>query len=576
MLKFLDLKKNCKKSTEGFIKYRFALLGDSATQFLSIAIKGMAWENAIELDMFEAGYNQIKTQVLNPNSELYAHSPQMVMIYMCSELLAERFYQTDIEERSIFAKKIVDEITEQWDIIHSHCNASIIQCSFREIDDGVFGNYAALTEHSFYFQIKKLNYLMYEEMQKRKNIFNLSIDGLYAKYGENMMFSTNMYYSAKMTLSEDILPIIAKQVLDIVKASIGQVRKCVVCDLDNTLWGGVIGDDGLEKIEVGEYKKGRVFADIQYWLKELRNRGILLVVCSKNEKETAMLPFTEHPDMILKLEDFAMFVANWENKADNVKDIIKQLNLGSDSFVFLDDNKFERENVKAFIPEVTVPELPESPEQYLSFLKELNLFETITYSEEDLHRSDQYRTEATRKEQQARYSNYDEYLENLEMKAAVKPFDKFFLPRIAQLTQRSNQFNLRTIRYTEKELVEIMNNPKYITQYYTLKDKYGDYGVVSVVILERKDQDNLFVHQWLMSCRVLKKGMEEFIVNKMVTVAKKNGYKYLSGEYIKTPKNQMVECLYDNMEFNNLGNGIYCLDTEKYVYKNIKICEEEG
>ena len=573
MTKFLELKKNCKKSTEGFMKYRMALLGDSATQFISVAIKGMAWENRIDLNMFEADYDQIKAQILDPESELYAHKPQMVMIYMCSERLYERFCQTDINSRAVFAQEILKEITGYWDVIHSYCNSSILQCSFREIDDRVFGNYAALTECSFYFQIKKLNYLMYEAMQKTNNIFNLSLDSLFAKYGENLVFSTKMYYSAKMTLSEEILPIVAKQVVDIVKATMGQIRKCIICDLDNTLWGGVIGDDGLDRIEIGEYRKGRVFNDIQYWLRELRNRGILLVVCSKNELDAATLPFKEHPEMILKMEDFAMFVANWENKADNVKKIIQELNLGADSFVFFDDNKFERENVKSFIPEVTVPELPERPEQFLVTLKELNLFETITYSEEDLHRSNQYRTEVTRKEAMTKYSNYEDYLASLEMKAEVKPFDEFFLPRIAQLTQRSNQFNLRTIRYTELELVQLMEDSKYITQYYTLKDKYGDYGVVSVVILERQDADNLFIHEWLMSCRVLKKGLEEFIVNKMVAVAKENGYKILFGEYIKTPKNQMVKNLYDNMGFTNIKDGLYSVKLEDYVNKNTMISE---
>jgi len=348
----------------------------------------------------------------------------------------------------------------------------------------------------------------------------------------------------------------------------------VVLDLDNTLWGGVIGDDGLSGIQIGELGTGHAFSDFQAWLKQLKNRGILLAVCSKNNEPAAKEPFEKHPEMILRLEDISMFVANWEDKATNIRSIQKMLNIGMDSLVFLDDNPFERNLVRSMIPEITVPELPEDPALYLQYLRSLGLFETASYSAEDAGRTRQYRQQAERAVFEASFQSYDAYLEGLNMKAVAAPFDAFHYPRIAQLTQRSNQFNLRTVRYTEAEVEAIAHNDNHICLYFMLKDKFGDHGLISVVILDKQADNTLFVSQWLMSCRVLKRGMEEFIVNKILQTAAAHGYTKVVGEYIPTAKNAMVKDLYEKLGFARTRENRFEAEVAGFQYHKTFITEE--
>lgn len=333
---------------------------------------------------------------------------------------------------------------------------------------------------------------------------------------------------------------------------------------------GVVGDDGLDGIQIGELGIGKAFAAFQTYLKELTKRGVILAVCSKNDEDKAKEPFIKHPEMVLRLEDIAIFVANWEDKASNIRYIQKTLNIGMDSMVFFDDNPFERNLVSSMIPEITVPEMPEDPADYVSFVQRSNLFETISFSKDDSKRTKQYREEAGRVQLQASFSSYEDYLKNLEMVGQALPFDTFHYPRIAQLTQRSNQFNLRTIRYSEEDIKNIALDDNYVTRYFTLKDKFGDHGLISVVIM-KKEEEALFVDTWLMSCRVLKRGMEEYIMNSIVAAAKEAGYDKLRAQYIKTPKNSMVEHIYDNMGWKALDDGNYELEVGNYENKKTYI-----
>ena len=324
----------------------------------------------------------------------------------------------------------------------------------------------------------------------------------------------------------------------------------------------------MEGIRIGELKDGKIYSDLQRYFKALRNRGILLAVCSKNEYDAAIRPFREHPEMVLREDDFVMFVANWEDKASNIRRIRETLNIGMDSIVFIDDNPFERNAVRSQIADLNVPELPAEPEKYLDFLRKSNLFETVSVSGEDAKRTQQYREEARRTESAATFASYDEYLQSLEMVAEAKPFDEFHFARIAQLTQRSKQFNLRTVRYTESDIRCISEDNRFITLYFTLRDKFGDHGLISVVILEKRDNGTLFVNEFLMSCRVLKRGMEEFIINKIVGTAKENGFTLVEGEYIPTQKNAMVAKLYTQHGFTDCGD-VEVLDIEPMIEKEL-------
>lgn len=568
---FVQLKKNCKKATSGMPKYRLSVLGDCATQHLATAIRGYAVEENLDFQVFDADYDQIDAQLMDEQSEFYRFDSQFALIYMCTEKLYHAFCERD--KKAGFAEEICGKLEYYWDLIAGRSSASVIQFTFAEMDDRAFGNFACKTADSFLYQVRKLNYLLMESCQKQKNVFLLDLNYIQAMYGRSTTCDDKMYYIAKMPLSTAALPHVAKQVTDIVKAASGRIKKCVVTDLDNTLWGGVIGDDGLEGIQIGELGLGHAFEELQMWLKELKRRGILLAVCSKNNEETAKEPFLKHAEMILRLEDFAMFVANWEDKASNIRKIQQTLNIGMDSIVFLDDNPFEREQVRAMLPEVTVPELPEDPAMYVSCLRALNLFETTSYSETDKERTGQYQAEAKRAENMRQFQSYDEYLQSLDMVAEAKPFDSFHFPRIAQLTQRSNQFNLRTVRCSEEQVARLAQDDRYLTLYFTLKDKFGEHGLISVAILEKTDTDTLFMYNWLMSCRVLKRGMEEFIINKVMETAKENGYRRVIGEYIQTPKNAMVKDIYEKLGFVRLDDGRFEADVEQYIQNKTYIKE---
>lgn len=571
---FQQLKKLSKTDASALPQYSLAVLGDCATQHLATALRGYGVSVGIRLNVFDADYDQIDAQVMAPDSELYRFAPQGVLLQMCTEKLQEAFYDRLPEARASFAEDTYARIRQIWSRIGSRIPATVLQCNFPLIDDGVFGQFGNKTEQSFLFQQRKLNYLLMQGCQEAKNTFLIDLDALQTALGRSTFADPKLYYVAKMPISLAALPAAAKLVVDVVRSLQGTVKKCLVLDLDNTLWGGVIGDDGLSGIQIGELGTGHAFSDFQKWLKELKNRGILLTVCSKNNEDTAKEPFEKHPEMVLRLEDFSMFVANWEDKARNIRTIQQALNIGMDSMVFLDDNPFERELVRTMIPEITVPELPEDPALYLQYLRGLDLFETASYSREDAGRTEQYREKAQRAAFEAAFQSYDDYLEALQMRASAAAFDPFHYPRIAQLTQRSNQFNLRTVRYTEAEIEALAQDDSRIGLYFTLKDKFGDHGLISVVVLEKQPEDTLFISEWLMSCRVLKRGMEEFIVDKILSVAAQQGFRRVVGEYIPTPKNAMVKDLYEQLGFARLENGRFQAEVSGFPYHKTFITEE--
>lgn len=573
---FDELKKLAKRAPEPHENaLRIAVVGDCATQFLACAISGCAVYCGHPVRVLDTDYNQIDAQLMDGASETYAFKPDMLLLYLSSEKLYQAYCEASPQRRMDFAAEKLTYIRNLWAMVCTKKpGLHIVQTTFVQLDDGVLGSAAAKTPASFLFQIRKLNFLLSEAASHADDLSLLDLDAMQSKLGRKTFFDDKLFLIAKSPISHVVLPMVAQRVMDLASALRGELRKCVVLDLDNTLWGGVIGDDGLEGIQIGELGTGVAFTQLQRWLLELKKRGILLAVCSKNNDDTARLPFEQHPEMLLRLSDFAMFVANWEDKAGNIRKIQQTLNIGMDSMIFLDDNPFERNVVRGLIPEITVPELPEDPALYLSYLQSLNLFETVSFSVADLSRTQQYQEEGQRTQTAAQFASYDEYLQSLEMAAHVAPFDAFHTPRIAQLTQRSNQFNLRTRRYTEADVERLANDPRYLTQWYELKDKFGDYGLISVVVLEEIDKHTLFIDTWLMSCRVLKRGMERFIINKMVALAHESGYITLVGEYLPTPKNAMVKDIYENMGFTPLGNSRYQLDIVRYQPELTFIKEE--
>ena len=506
-LSLKDLKRLTKHPSPKSPILRVALIGDTATQFLATAIRGFGVAKGYNIDLFEAEYNQVYQQFMDPDSELYKHDVEFIVLFQSTHKLCEKHSLLSTQEQTTVADerlRFVESVAELPQL-----------------------------------QGKKFICMNYPEIDDHPNLFICDIAGLQNKFGRDFMFDANIYVSTEMVLSVDAVPYVAGRVMDIICACKGQFKKCLILDLDNTLWGGVIGDDGLEGIQLGHgLGIGKAFTEFQMWVKKLRQRGIIICIASKNDEDKAKEPFQKHPDMVLTLDDIAVFQANWETKVDNIRTIQSILNISFDSMVFLDDNPFERNMVRENIPGITVPELPEDPAEYLEYLYSLNLFETANYSSEDKDRTKQYQVEAKRVSLKKAFGSEADF-----------GFTPFNTPRVAQLSQRSNQFNLRTVRYTEADVKTLADDDKVVDLSFTLKDKFGDNGLIAVVIMKALDSDTLFVDTWLMSCRVLKRGMENFTLNTMLEEARRRGYKKIIGEYLPTLKNQMVREHYDQLGF---------------------------
>lgn len=574
MQPFTNLKRKSKQSNKSLPCIAISLLGDTATQLLAVALKGTAIERGYSLDLYEAEYNQVERQVMDPTSELYVHQAQYTLIFQSTHKLLEHFSTSNVGTRTALAEERIAFLRHACENI----SGKVICFNYPEIEDVVFGSYANQLEESFTYQVRKLNYELMRLAQELPNLYICDIAALQNKFGRDWLFDTSVYVSTEMVLSIDALPYVASRTMDIICAIEGQFKKCLILDLDNTVWGGVVGDDGWENIQVGHgLGIGKAFTEFQQWVKKLRERGIIICVCSKNDEDKAKEPFEKNPEMVLRLDDISVFIANWENKADNIRTIQSILNIGFDSMVFLDDNPFERNIVRENVPGVVVPELPEDPGDYLEYLYSLNLFETASYSSADKDRTKQYQVEAQRVVAATKFTNEADFLKSLNMLSVVEGFTPFNTPRVAQLSQRSNQFNLRTVRYTDVDIARMSGDDSYQCFSFTLEDKYGDNGLICVIILHKEDLDTLFVDTWFMSCRVLKRGMEHFTLNTVVAYAKQHGFKRIIGEYIPTPKNGMVAEHYDRLGFTPMAIGDskrYELYVDSYVPKECYITKK--
>lgn len=543
--------------------HKIALLGDSATQHIKkLLIKN---NSRLSIEVYDFDIDQIENQIYNSNSELYNYKPDFVIIFQSTQHLQSEFLKLPNHRRQGFASEKLVSINQLYDEIQSKLQCKVLWNNFYEINDGVYGNFVNKQSHSFLSQLRKLNFQITELATSNGNLFFYDLSLIQTQIGENVFLDNRLYVLASMAISLEAMNLMSIEILRIISAVNGTFKKCLILDLDNTLWGGIIGDDGIEKIQIGNLGIGKAFTQIQCWAKELKNRGIILAICSKNNEKIAKEPFKRHPEMVLKLKDIAVFVANWNNKVDNIRYIQEVLNIGFDSMVFLDDNPFERNMVRESIPELCVPEIPEDPAEYMPFLQTLNLFETASVSIADADRTEQYQAESKRVEIKKSFKNEGEYLESLQMQCTMEKANAFSIPRIAQLTQRSNQFNLRTQRYTDDEIQAFMDSDNHEVFAFSLKDKYGDYGLVSAIILEKKGTE-LFIDTWIMSCRVLKRGLEQFVLNKLITFATNNNFTHLLGEFIPTKKNSLVKDHYLNLGFNQSEN-YWVLDTKVNNYQ---------
>jgi len=573
MYSFKELIKTKKSDTSSFKKVSISILSDQSSQFLSKVIHGYGLKKLFDIFLWEAPIDQIDNQILNPKSEFNKLTFNFTIIFESSHSLLKKYNSesnkesfSDIEfERT---KTLLNKVIESTE-------SKVVLFNYYELNDQLYGNYSSKNKESFIYQLRRLNFLISEFVSITNLISILDISSIQNKIGSKNIFDSSLYINYGMVLNLDSLPIISKNILDVICSYNSIFKKCLILDLDNTLWGGIIGDDGIENIKLGNLGIGKSFVDFQYWIKKLKERGIIICVCSKNNEDVAKNVFINHPDMVLSLDDISLFVANWDSKVDNIKNIQKTLNIGFDSIVFIDDNLYERNSVRDNIPNITVPNLPEDPSNYLSFLYEENLFETVSLSNLDKDRTKLYQTEYKRVKSKSDFTDLSDYMVSLNMISKVEFLNSFNVPRVSQLSQRSNQFNIRTIRYSEEDLVEIMNSDKSYGLVFDLKDKFGDHGIISFVILKRTSINEVFVENWAMSCRVLERGMENFIINYLQEFCVNKKIEHVVSEYIETPKNSLVKNLFSKLGFERSGDK-YLLSTSEAMKLETKIKIYDG
>lgn len=533
---------------------RLAVLSSGTASHLVPVIKFLLACEGLGAEVFESEYDTVHQAILDPQSALYAFKPEITLILTnYRDVRISLGHGAAEEDVKTAVHTAVRSAAGLWAALKNNSGCHVIQSNADIPAHRVLGNYEGSVPWSRLGALRLYNLELAKAAPPGVSI--LDMEAISSAFGKTRWHDARFWYHSKHTFSLDATGLVASGAAKIIGAIKGLAKKCVVLDLDNTLWGGVIGDDGVGGIALGSGPDGEAFADFQGYLKRLKERGIILAVCSKNEEEAAREPFLKHPDMQLKLEDISVFKASWGNKADAIRQIAAELNIGLDSMVFVDDNPAERQLVRAELPEVSVLELPADPAAYVDALDGAMYFETVAFSAEDVKRGDYYRDNAVRAGLQQQCSNIEDYLKKLEMTAVVGELDHMHLPRIAQLINKSNQFHLTTTRYTESDLAAMTAAPGCRCVYFKLKDRFGDNGLISAVILKAAGGDTLEIDTWVMSCRVLARTMEEFICGEIVGIARRGGYKKIRGRYLPTKKNKLVERLYERLNFKLISEG---------------------
>lgn len=546
---------------------RITLISDFSTQFIKKELsRSLALLNSGST-IIEKNYNPFEVYFFSEESHKIFKNNDVIILFESTHFLYEKYLLCD--EKNNFSdiefKRIKDSINE----VLLKSNIKIILSNYYEFNDKKYGNQSGKSSYSFIYQLRKLNFLLSSFSENEGNLFLLDLLSIQSVYGSKFMLDNSLYTNYGVLFSLDATKIISKNIYDIFRVITSKIVKCIIIDLDDTIWGGVIGDDGLGKIQIGNYGIGKAFTLFQKWLKSTKELGIILCVCSKNDEKNAKLPFIKHPEMILQLDDITLFVANWEDKDKNIKIIKETLNIGYESIVFIDDNKFERNLVKKSFPEILVPDLPEDPVNYLEYIIEENFLENniINKNKNILDRTELYKNEFKRIKKKGEFKNNDNFLKSLNMESSIEGLTKFNIPRISELTKRTNQFNLTNKRFEESELLNITNLENHFSFSFSLNDKFGDHGIVSFIILEKKSSESLKIINWNMSCRVFKRGLEAFIINQLYINFSKLKFKYIYGKLIPTKKNKVLSRFLKNLDIKLDDSNKFCIDLKKLKIK---------
>jgi FkbH-like protein len=532
--------------------FRLGVISNGTSHFIVQALIATAPRHGIALECIETDFDQVVQQALSPESEINRARPDAVLIAVDSRGLPLRASPGDADAAGQTVAACLRYLEAIRSSIHENSGAVCIVQTIARPVESYFGSLDLVLPGTTRNLIDAINRRIADSISGSSDLL-FDVAALAEMVGLADWHDPTFWNAARLPFAGVFVPLYAEQVCRIVAAARGKSRRCLILDLDNTLWNGVVGDDGVDGIVIGcGNPTGEAHLDVQRTALALRDRGVILAVSSKNDDQVARLPFQGHPEMLLKESDIAVFQANWNDKASNIEAIASELSLGLDAMVFLDDNPMERDLIARRLPQVAVPELPADPALYSRTLLAGGYFEAVTFSDEDRNRAGFYRDRTRRMVLQKGMGDLNGYLASLETVITFQPFNEFGRPRIAQLINKSNQFNLTTKRYTEAAVLNSEQDRDCFTLQVHLTDRFGDHGMISVVICRRIDQD-WEIDTWLMSCRVLGRRVEEAVLQEILRHARIRGVASLTGIYRPSGRNRLVENHYAKLGFSNVG-----------------------
>ena len=546
-------------------KIKVAFLSSFTINGLSESLKVKCSKKQISCNPYVAGYNQYNQEILDKKSGLYSFSPDITFLILDTRsIFGDLFhfpYSVTKSERENFVNQKITEIINLITKFNETSDSKLVITNLSLPHYSPHGIAETKTNYSFHDAIIDFNKKLKENLLDINSVYIFDFFKFVIKHGENNIFNFQNYLFGDIKISLDYIPYLANEFMPYIISFLGLTKKCIVVDLDNTLWGGIVGEDGFDGIRLGPQPPGNAFVEFQKYLKALSQRGILLAINSKNNFDDAIQVIREHPFMILKESDFSCIKINWNNKASNMQEISKELNIGLDSFVFFDDDPINRELIRESMPEITTPELPHDPSLYSEVIQSLHDFSTFQITSEDTNRGQMYLEQKQRTESQNSISDISEFLKKLNLEIEIKKTNSFTIPRISQLTLKTNQFNLTTKRYHEDQIKKFSEDKNILIGCAQIRDKFGDNGITGVFIVEKTNYDEWFLDTFLLSCRVMGREAEKAILYFILNEAKNNNIKRLKAKFIPTKKNKPIENFLPDCQFYEKdGVWIYNLD----------------
>ena len=534
-------------------KIRIALLSSYTINGLKEIIHVKCAEHGISASIYEGPYNQYSQEILNVNSNFYKFKPDMVFLIIDSRNIFEELYHfpysKPINQKKSFVTEKISEINYLVDFFTKQCDSTMILSNLNISTDSSSSISEQKLDYSLCDMIQEFNSILNLNYKNSEHVAILDFNSFVSKHGEDNIFDPRQYFFGDIRISMNFLPYYGEEIMKFVISFLGLTKKCLILDLDNTLWGGIVGEDGFNGIKLGPEPPGNAFIEFQKTILSLHQRGIILAINSKNNFDDAMQIIKEHPYMILNENHFSSIRINWNDKVSNIKQIVEELNIGLDSIVFLDDDKVNQEFVKAMLPDVFVPELPEDPSMYSKYLQNLIQFSTLKITNEDKQRGKMYTEQKIRNELKVSSPDLATFLKKLNLKISIKKVDAFSLPRVSQLILKTNQFNLTTKRYQESEINLMINDPNFFIGYVNVRDKFGDNGITGVFIIKKESKKIWIIDTFLLSCRVMGRDIEKGMFVYIVNEAKKQNIDQIKSKFIPTQKNKPIEDFLPNCNF---------------------------